>query len=61
MFFAIFQEVVQKQEKSPTRTLAGFPYVSFHWIFKKIWIWATFNYIYNISYERQNPECQMTP
>ena len=28
--------------------LAGFPYVSFHWISIKFQIWATFNYIYNI-------------
>ena len=37
-------------KKSKFWTLGGFPLVSFHWISKKIRIWATFTYIYNISY-----------
>ena len=37
-----------------------YPFVSLYWI-KKNRIWATFNYIYNISWGRQNPDSQMTP
>ena len=33
--------------RSGPKTLVGFPFVSFHWISKKFWIWATFTYIYN--------------
>ena len=55
MIFAKFQEVVQKHEKSQTAELW---YASRSSVFigfkKKIRIWATFTYIYNISYERQD-------